>query len=765
MNYHLAFRIVLLAAALLALCHVCSAGTLGEIKRDTPDGVVVSFQGAVAAVFVGSVYVEQTDRSQGIRVDTVQVLSEGDLVGVSGTIHTDLANDERYIAAADGYPARLGGTQSIRPIGVPARAVVGGDFGLQKGISGDGGLNNVGLLVTVWGSVTGFDTPSNPSLWFEIDGSPGQSIRVRVPSGVKIDTDWAHVAVTGICSVEKVGSSMIRVIKVRRSEDIVAHQSWAENRIKGMTLDEKVGQLFQVRVDGDVFTDAIRQTIQDKHIGGIVYFQYNGNLDDPTASAQFSNDLQACAVGPDGSGIPLFLSMDQEGGRVTRITGGSDFPGNMALGAGRSAGLAQLAGGVIGTEIRAVGANMDLAPVLDVNNNPVNPVIGVRSFGEQPGLVSTLGQAYVSGLHSAGVIATGKHFPGHGDTSVDSHTGLPIVTYDFGTLDAVHGQPFREAIASGLDAIMTAHIVVTCLDPDRPATLSPEVIDGYLRSTLGFDGVVMTDSMGMAGITAGYSVAQASVMAIQAGADLLSLSPDLATAIEAVKSAVASGGIPQARLDQSVMRILRLKHRYGLFDDPYVDASAAAGIVGSQAHRSAELETARAAITLVQNTGAILPLNLTAGQKILLVTVQSSETTTDAATRFASYITAKHSNTQSMSISENPGSSARTSVKTAAAAADVVIVGTSRSQLSANAGQATLVKQLRVMGKPVVVVGLREPYELAGFPEVNAYLAAYNYRNCGFQAAAEAIFGEFSPSGSLPVTIPGLYSFGHGFGY
>jgi len=759
-------HILLHVLVLLAFCSTCLAGSIGEAKRDTPDGSPVSFQGvSVTAVFPGTIYVEQADRSAGIRVDTPYGFAEGDIVNVEGLIETDPLADERYVSAYPDYPHAAGGTLAIRPLGLVSRAFAGGDFGFQKGIAGDHNLNTIGLLVTIWGPVSAFDDPVNPNSWFKVSDSRGPEIKVVVPTGVKIDSDWAYVSLTGICSVEKVGGSMIRMLKVRRTSDIVPLQSWAENRLKTMTIDEKVGQLFQIRIDGDVLTDSIRQTIHDKHIGGIIYFQYNGNLDDPVRSAQLSNDLQTCAIGPDGTDIPLLLSMDQEGGRVTRITGGTDFPGNMGLGATRSTEMARLTGGVIGTEIRAVGANMDLAPVLDVNNNPANPVIGVRSFGEQPGLVSEMGIAYLNGLHSSGVIATGKHFPGHGDTSVDSHSGLPIVTYDFTTLDTIHGRPFREAIAGGLDAIMTAHIVVTCLDPDRPATLSPPVIDGYLRANMGFDGVVMTDSMGMAGITSGYTIEQASVMAIRAGADLLSLSPDLDRAMAAIKSAVLTGEIPESRLDQSVARILRLKHRYGLFANPFVDAEAADEIVGSQDHWESELGVARAAVTLVQNTSGFLPLNLTPGQKILLVTVQSNETTTDAATRFASYIVQEHSNLQSMPITANPNSSQRTTVKNAAAAADVVIVGTSRSQLSANAGQATLVNELLAMGKPVVVVGLREPYELASFPAVNAYVAAYNYRTCGFHAAADVIFGDINPSGLLPVTIPGLYVFGHGLSY
>ncbi|HET6454835.1 MAG TPA: glycoside hydrolase family 3 N-terminal domain-containing protein [Armatimonadota bacterium] len=759
------FRLCGWAAILLALCSAAFADiSLRDAKSTLANGTPVSFNGlSVTAQFTGQIYVEQTNRAQGIRVDTSKTFAQNTLVNVSGTIETDPLTDERYVAASAEYPQAAGGTFAVDPVTMINRSVTGGDLGLQKGIAGDLNLNNIGMLLTVCGRVSAFDDAYNPTNWFKISDPNGPEIKIVVPSGVRIRSYWEYVRVTGICSAEKVGGSMVRVLNARGTSDLAPYQPFVQNWLANMTLDQKIGQLFQVRFDGDVFTQAMADVIQQKHIGGVIYFQYNGNLNDPTRSAQFSNDLQACAMGADG--IPLFISMDQEGGRVTRITGGADFPGNMALGASRDTNLAYSAGSVFGSEIRAVGANMDLAPVLDVNNNPMNPVIGVRSFGEQPALAGSMGIAYLQGLHSNGVIATGKHFPGHGDTAVDSHSGLPIVTYDFNTLDTIHAEPFRQAINNGLDCIMTAHILVTCLDPNDPATLSPLVIDGYLRDELGFDGVCMTDSMGMAGITSGYGVAESSVMAIQAGVDLLSLSPDLDTAINAIRSAVQGGQIPMSRIDQAVTRTLSLKYRRGLFDNPYCDPNLAAGIVGSTEHWNAELEAARYGATLVQNTAGFLPLNLTSGQKILLVTVQSSETTTDAAARFASYITAKHSNTASMSMTANPTSSQRTTIKNAAASAYMVIVGTSRAQISNNVGQATLVNDLVTMGKPVVVVGLREPYELASFPGVNAYLAAYNYRNCGFAAAADILFGDWNPSGLLPVTIPGYYSYGYGLHY
>lgn len=752
--------ILLLLAVLLALLWLDAAvaQTLGEAKRNHPDGSAVQISGLiVSAAFDGAVYVQSPDRSQGIRVGTPAVLASGDVVDVSGLMQTDPLTGERFIAAFPGYPQPTGSTLNIRPLMIPVVSLVGGDFGLQQGLPDGRGLNTIGLLVTTWGEASELDSSQGS---FIISSPGGRILKVVAPGDVKLDQDWAAVRVTGVSTIGYHKGEKVRLLRIRSQDDIVPLESWAARRTSNMTLEQKIGQLFQIRIDGDVLADGQRQLIRDRHIGGIIYFQWNGNLNDPVRTAHLSNDLHACALGENGDGIPLLISMDQEGGRVTRITGGSHFPGNMALGAAGEAWITRLAAQTMAAEVRAVGANMDLAPVLDVNNNPDNPVIGVRSFGEQAGLVSAMGSAYVQGLHDSGIIATGKHFPGHGDTSVDSHTGLPVVTYDFSTLDTVHGKPFRDAIAAGLDAIMTAHIVVTSLDPGRPATLSPAVIDGYLRGDLGFDGVVMTDSMGMAGITAGYGVGEAAVLAIKAGVDLLSLPPNLDAAMDAVQAAVLAGEISRERLDESVARILRLKRRAGLFDHPFVDAAAAATIVGSPEHQQAELTAARSAITLVQNTDGLLPLTLAAEQKILLVTVQSSETTADASARLESFIASKHSNVQPIAITENPGTGARESVLEAAESADIIIFGTSRAHLFR--GQRILVNNLVETGKPVIALGMREPYELASFPGVTSYLSLYTYRSCGLQAAAEVLFGEVSPTGRLPVAIPGLYPFGHG---
>lgn len=776
MAYLLRLRTPLLTLALLALCHGCGAISIGWAKRDLPDGYAVSFQGVcVTAVLPGSVYIQEPDRSAGIRVDTTETgFEEGDIVDVEGVIEADpLPSQERHIDAYPGYPTKAGGKLTPQPLAMVGRSITGGDFGFQKGIPGDTNLNTVGLLIRICGRVTGFDDSAAPPKWFTMDTAGGQQVKVVASTAVKIDMDCARAAVTGICSIEKVNGVMGRVLKIRKEGDIVSHQSWTDERIKSMTLDEKIGQMFQVRVQGGYTMNAADyENIQSRHVGGIVYFAYNFN-GDPAQAANLSNAFQSAAL--NSSGIPLLISMDQEGGRVTRIPGGCDFPGNMALGSSRSTDHAYQTGRVLGEEIRALGGNMDLAPDLDVNNNPDNPVIGTRSFSENPDLVSSLGIAYVNGLHSAGVIATGKHFPGHGDTNVDSHSGLPIIPLseypDAESFTSIHCKPFIDCINGGIDCIMTAHIIVECLDPSLPATLSPTVLTSYLRGTLAFQGVCMTDSMGMAGISSGYGPGPAAVLAVQAGNDLLScLDPSIyQAAIPAVKAAVLDGTIAEARIDQSVARILRLKRRNGLFVNPYVEAGSAATLVGSAEHRATELDAARGSITLVQNNNGVLPLSLDPSQKLLLVVVQSSDTTTDAATRFGAIMDTKHSNVQTIAISSNPGSSSRTTVRNAASDAAVTIVVTSRADYvsddTTNVGQITLINSLLADGRTVIVVGTREPYELASFPNVNAYIAAYNYRTCGFQASADVIFGDWQPTGLLPVTIPNLFDFGWGLSF
>jgi len=431
-----------------------------------------------------------------------------------------------------------------------------------------------------------------------------------------------------------------------------------------MTLEEKLGQLFMVGFSGTEPDAGIREWIERCHLGNVVLFA--GNLVDPPQVLRLTSELQGLArAAQEGQAgeptrvaqdawaarqaqadrlaaraqghdffIPLFVAADQEGGIVVRLTRGATvFPGNMALGAARDPELARRAAAVMGSEMRAVGIQFNLAPVLDVNNNPRNPVIGVRSYGEDPELVAELGAAQIEGYQQF-VVATAKHFPGHGDTAVDSHMARPVVGHGRERLFQVELLPFRRAIAAGVEAIMTAHMSVPAIEPDPrlPATLSRRVITGLLREELGYDGIIITDSLGMRGVSAEYDMVEASLLALEAGCDLLCASSHTyygTFVYDAVFAAVRAGRISEERIEESARRVLRAKVRLGLLGDVGIvqgkarDQAEAEGYgeiqsqvvnvtlaeVGSAAHRAVAQEVARRAITLVQGS-AELPTDI-----------------------------------------------------------------------------------------------------------------------------------------------------------
>ncbi|HHV54700.1 MAG TPA: beta-N-acetylhexosaminidase [Firmicutes bacterium] len=393
----------------------------------------------------------------------------------------------------------------------------------------------------------------------------------------------------------------------------------ADSLLASLTLEEKLGQLFMVGFTGTSPDAGIEEWLRRCYLGNVVLFA--PNLVDPEQAWQLTNALQDLAR------LPLFIAADQEGGIVVRLTRGfTVFPGNMALGATRDPGLARQAAAIMAREMRAVGIQFNLAPVLDVNNNPQNPVIGVRSYGEDPALVAELGVAQIQGFQHPGpgpgydgVVACAKHFPGHGDTAVDSHLALPRIDHDRERLAQVELLPFRRAIAAGVGAIMTAHLSVPAFEPNAhlPATLSPRVITGLLREELGFDGIVITDSLGMRGVSARYNMVEASLLALEAGCDLLCASSHTyygTFVYDAILAAVKAGRLPEARVDRSVRRILRAKLQFGIISPDSLEelprkhqarpasrlSSSRLAAVGSPTHLAVAQEVARRSITAVK---------------------------------------------------------------------------------------------------------------------------------------------------------------------
>jgi beta-N-acetylhexosaminidase len=559
-------------------------------------------------------------------------------------------------------------------------------------------------------------------------------------------------------------------------------ESFIRKLIKGMTIEEKVGQMFMtfaygqssddedpamVALNQETYgVDNFDQLIGEYHLGGIIYFAWSNNVNNPAQIAGLSNGIQDSAMSQPSS-VPLLVSTDQEQGVVVRVgPPATQFPGNMALGAARGAASARAAAEITGRELQAIGINQNFAPVADVNVNAQNPVIGVRSFGSDPGLVSKLSAAQVKGYQYKEVSSTAKHFPGHGDTNVDSHTGLPVISHTREELETVDLPPFQAAIERDIDAIMTAHIVVPSLDDSgRPATLSKPILTGLLRKQMGFEGLIVTDALTMEGVREIFGDERVPVEAIKAGADVLLMPPDLDLAYNAVLDAVASGEIGVGRINESVHRILSLKMEQDLFQNPHVDLNKVSLRVGTPEHLAVADEITNKTITLLKNDEGVLPLQADSTQNVLVTGWGMSTTQT-----LARGIAERGATTEVYETGNNPTAAQRQTAAAKAATKDLVVISSHRAWASPE--QQGLVKDLLAMGTPVVVLAVRDPYDIAYFTDAPTYVATYSYSPVSLAAVTRALFGEINPTGKLPVGIPTaedsnteLYPYGYGQSY
>ncbi|MFW6136167.1 MAG: beta-N-acetylhexosaminidase [Chloroflexota bacterium] len=529
-----------------------------------------------------------------------------------------------------------------------------------------------------------------------------------------------------------------------------------EALLSRMTLEQKVGQLFVVWFEGAEYSDALDRMIRELNVGGIVLFGPNvGSAEEVTT---LINAAQATAAQA-GAGIPLIVATDHEGGSVNRFADGlTRFPSSMAVAATGSLENARAQAGVMAEELTALGINMNLAPVVDVNTNPDNPVIGVRSFGSDPHTVADFGAVMIEELQQHGLVATAKHFPGHGDTAVDSHDALPVLPHDRQRLDEVELVPFRAAIDAGVDAVMTAHVALSAVDPtsDLPATLSSVVLTDLLRGELGFDGLVATDSLGMRALDETVGLADASAMAFQAGADLLMFGRDAGRnpgeqtlAYQNVLALVRDGTVSRERLDASVHRILLVKARRGLLDWQPASLVELPRRVRTAEHLAVAEALAEQSVTLVRNDGHLLPV--AADRRVLLVYPESQAQVMPALAEVGAQA-------HPMRVSQDPGQEEITDVVSAAEAADVILVVTADAR--EHPGQIALVQAIGHL--PTVVLAVRSPYDLLGFPSQSTYVTTYGDVPVSFNAAAGVLFGQLQPSGRLPVSLPDLFPEGHG---
>lgn len=530
------------------------------------------------------------------------------------------------------------------------------------------------------------------------------------------------------------------------------------------TLRQKLGQLVMCGFDGTVPSESILRLIRDYRVGNVIYFRRN--IGTAAEVAELSRSLREVhdALG----GPPLWIAVDQEGGMVARIDRGSAVvPGNMALGAAGKPEYAYEAARISGVELRQMGINLNFAPCVDVNNNPANPVVGVRSYGEDPEMVAALGAAAVQGFQEAGVSACAKHFPGHGDTAADSHHELPLVPHSRERLEQVELPPFRSAIEAGVDAVMTAHVRFPAWESGgAAATLSPAILSGLLREELGFDGVVVTDCLEMNAISQTVGVGRGAVLAVAAGADMVLVSHREDRQVEALESlyaAVSSGELPMERIDEAVARIVRAKLRR---EEAWWQAGAdGVGAIGCKEHVAWVEETAERCVTLVRAEPEVLPLRADAPTLVIWPEVRRSTEVDEVIPQeltlgraLAPYV----ADVCEMVIGTEPTAAEQAAVLAAARGGRLQIVAGVYNAAFA-LGQASLVQALAALpGATVTAVALRNPYDLLAMPQVHAYAACYENRPPMLLAVAKVLAGRVPPQGRLPVSLSAEYPAGWG---
>jgi beta-N-acetylhexosaminidase len=570
-----------------------------------------------------------------------------------------------------------------------------------------------------------------------------------------------------------------------------AATKWVDDTFRRMSLDEKVGQLLVSSVestftstDSDVF-DGLASLVREQHISGFHLFggtePVPGVLLNPTygpvilgqalSAASITNRLQSIAT------IPLLNSADFETGAGMRIAGATVFPKAMALGAAGDERLIFEAGRITALESRALGIRMVFAPVADVNNNARNPVINTRSFGENPARVGVLASAFVKGLHTGGALSTLKHFPGHGDTDVDTHLGLATIAHPRDRLDQVELPPFRAGIAAGADAVMTGHIELPAIEstPGTPGTLSRAIVTGLLRTDLGFRGLVYTDSMRMDAVSRMLPPGEAAVRAIQAGNDIVLHSPDDRAAFAAIRSAIDGGTIDRAQVDASVRRILAAKARLGLNKSRTVKLDDVPVLIGGRAHRAVAAELSRKSITLIKDDRSIVPLNVPSSAAILYLSVLDYPSGWRVAAPSRTFVPElrKHwADVTAIELSDRATPPEIDLVRAMSRRYDAVVASVF-VRAAAYSGRMDLAPQLvRLLqdiaritgdrGTPFVTTLFGNPYVATFLPQLPAVLLTYDFYDLPEASAVAAIAGDAPISGRLPITLPGMFPIGHG---
>jgi beta-N-acetylhexosaminidase len=557
--------------------------------------------------------------------------------------------------------------------------------------------------------------------------------------------------------------------KIRRQP---GHQTWVEKTLESMSLREKLGQLLMIPFVG-LFTSSespdyreVLRHVEQNHVGGLIVSTARGPLgirrSQVFPTAVMANEFQRRAK------IPLLIGADFESGTAMRLEEGTSLPTPMAIAATGEPKLAYDAGKITALESRAAGVHWVFAPDADVNNNPDNPIINIRSFGENPKTVAEYVTEYIRGVEDHGAIATAKHFPGHGNVAVDSHLSLAKVFSKRPELEQTELVPFRAAIAAGVSSVMTGHLAVPALESDLnlPATLSRNILTGLLRDEMKFRGLTITDAMEMGGVTSQYAPGEAAVRAVEAGADVLLMSPVPDTAITSLEAAVKSGRIAVHRIDESVRRILAAKARLSLEKNRLVDVARLHESFGEPENVAQALTIASRGITLLRDSAQLLPLNLTRPLRVLLVAL-SADPDPYPGERIEPEIRSRVDSLQALRadtrfVNVNSLKLPPPASYDVAIAALFVRVADRKGNVGFPDDQRAFVNQLLAVGKPVVVAAFGTPYLIAQFPNAKTWLAAFSANRVAQHAAACAIFGQTAIAGAIPVTVPGIVNRGDG---
>jgi beta-N-acetylhexosaminidase len=534
-----------------------------------------------------------------------------------------------------------------------------------------------------------------------------------------------------------------------------------DNYTHGMTLEELIGQMLMVGFWGTTPSPEIIDLIQHFHVGNIILF--SRNIHDSLQILELTQRLQEIAKEA-GQRHPLLIAIDQENGIVQRLGDiATIFPGNMALGAIGSVDIAYKVAEATGNELMGLGINMNLAPVVDVNNNPANPVIGARSFGEDPSLVARLGSAMVKGYKAAGILSCLKHFPGHGDTTVDSHLSLPVIPYALQRLEALELIPFRSGIEAGAESVMIAHIAFPTLTEQNtlPATLSSSIVQGLLREQLDFKGVILSDCMEMRAISDTFGTERAVVMALQAGVDLVLVSHEYKrqrASIEAIQAAIQLHELNAKAVRQAAERVMKLKAHYLSWND-LPGTTTPPAIIGCEKHIQIQSLAFELSTTLVRNGEALVPLKLNSDKSILVLSPQRN-TMTIVEDRFYSddllvdILRQYHSQVELKSVPPDQLDDDCNMLLQTTRESDIFVLVTVNADRDVQ--QAELVRCIISSGRHIIVIAVHNPYDLQAFPQLRTYLVTYEYTRPALVAAVRVLFGEIQAQGKLPVRIPGL---------